>query len=61
MAKCHTGGMLLESMCLTCRDFDDKIFMKHPLERLQAEDFRLVDLTQNTKVKFEVGMYNYGK
>ena len=35
------------------RDFYDKIFMKHPLEHLQAKDFRLADLTRNTKVKFE--------
>ena len=48
-------------MCLMCQDFDDKIFTKHPSEDLQAEDFRLVDLTRNMKVKFEAGMYNYGK
>ena len=50
-----------ESMCLMCWDFDDKIFMKHPSEHLQAEDFRMADLTRNTKVKFEARMYNYGK
>ena len=43
------------------RDFDDKIFMKHPSEHLRAEDIRLVALTQDMKVKFEAGMYNYGK
>ena len=43
------------------RDFDDKIFTKHPSEHLRAEDFRLAELTRITKVKFEAGMYNYGK
>ena len=43
------------------RDFDDKIFTKLPSEHLQAEEFQLADLTRKTKVKFEAGMYNYGK
>jgi hypothetical protein len=43
------------------RDFNDKVFMKHPSEHLRAEDIRLAALTRDIKVKFEAGMYNYGK
>ena len=40
------------------RDFDDKMFTKHPSEHLRAEDCRLVELTRIMKVKFEAGMTN---
>ena len=35
------------------RDFDDKIFTKHPSEHLQAEDIQLVALTSDMKIKFD--------
>lgn len=41
------------------RDFDDKIFTKHPSQHLRAEDERLAVLTQQTKLRFEAGIYNY--
>ena len=41
------------------RDFDNKIFTKHPSENLHIEDFRLARLTEETKIKFDAGMYNF--
>ena len=41
------------------RDFDDKIFTRHPSGHLQNEDERLTWLAQNTTDKFETGLYNY--
>jgi len=41
------------------RDFDDSIFTKHPSEYLRAEDARLAELSKETEVKFEGGMFSY--
>ena len=41
------------------RDFDDKIFTRHPSEALIMEDARLESLTEDTKIRFEMGFYNY--
>jgi len=41
------------------RDFDDKIFTKHPSEHLWNEDTCLAALMWSTKTRFESGAYNY--
>jgi len=41
------------------RDFDDKIFTKHPSEHLQAEDAWLATLTEDTKMRFDAGVYKF--
>jgi len=41
------------------RDFDDKIFTKHPSEHLHAEDERLAALSLQTKIRFAAGAYEY--
>jgi hypothetical protein len=41
------------------RDFDDKIFTKHPWEHLRAEDGRLDALSLQTKIRFAAGAYEY--
>jgi hypothetical protein len=41
------------------RDFDDRIFTKHPSEDLRAEDERLSILAEETRIRFEGNYYNY--
>ena len=41
------------------RDFNDKIFTRHPSEALRMEDARLDLLTEETKVRFEAGLYDW--
>jgi hypothetical protein len=40
------------------RDFDETIFMKHPLEYLQLED-EMLTLVENTADTFDMGYYNF--
>ena len=39
------------------RDFNDKSFTKHPSEAVQVEDKNLWALVDNTKTKFNMGLY----
>ena len=41
------------------RDFDDKLFTKHPSLNLKTEDDRLEMLTRQTKEKWKAGGYNF--
>jgi len=41
------------------RDFDKRIFTRHPSTELRSEDERLACLTTQTKAKYEMGAYNF--
>jgi uncharacterized membrane protein len=41
------------------RDFDDKIFPRHPSQDLRVEDERLQWLADDTGKRFETGFYDY--
>ena len=41
------------------RDFDDKIFTKHPSEHLRAEVAWFPTLIEDTKMRFDAGVYKF--
>lgn len=41
------------------RDFDPRIFTKHPSEHLHLEDERLKELAKETLKNYEMGFYNF--
>jgi GTPase SAR1 family protein len=47
-----------DTICLL-RDFDDRLFTVHPSEDLREQDERLETLVQQTKEKWEAGLYKY--
>jgi hypothetical protein len=55
----HCGFSSAQIFAYECIDFDDKIFTKHPSEHLQTEDTCLAALTQDTKLRYDYGAYNY--
>jgi ATP-dependent exoDNAse (exonuclease V) alpha subunit len=40
------------------RDFDNKIFTRHPSEDLRLEDRCLEGLAERTKIRFDMGLYD---
>jgi hypothetical protein len=41
------------------RDFDERIFTKHPSDELRDEDERLEQLATDIKNKYDMGLYDY--
>ena len=41
------------------RDFDERIFTRHPSNELRLEDERLERLTTQTKDKYDMGIYDF--
>jgi len=57
--ECQQSPCFLRATIRLLKDFNDKIFTKHPSENLCIEDLCLTRLTEEIKINFDAGMYNF--